>query len=91
MAQKWGKAGLGFAGGRGGWGVGLHRDEGLLIFFLEVSDYGIDSMSGKSVIIIEVVFSCQSMYVEAFYCVEVDAFFLELEHSHDVLHAAKGM
>ena len=54
--------------------------EGLLNFILEVSEYGIeDSISGKGVIIIEVVvFSCQSMYVEALYCVEVDAFFLKL-------------
>jgi hypothetical protein len=53
---------------------------GLLTFILEVSKYGIkDSISGKGVVIIEVVvFSCLSMYVEALYCVEVGALFLEL-------------
>ena len=52
----------------------------LLNFILEVSKYGIeDSISGKGVIIIKVVvFSRLIMYVEALYCVEVDAFFLEL-------------
>ena len=53
---------------------------GLLNFNLEVSENGIeDSISGKSVIIIEVVdISRLSMFVEVLYCVEVDAFSLEL-------------
>ena len=51
----------------------------LLKFILEVSEYGIeDSVSGKGVIIKVVVYGRLSMYVEALYCVEVDAFFLEL-------------
>jgi len=53
---------------------------GLFKFILEVSEYGIeDSVNGKGVIIIKVVvYGRLSMYVEALYCVEVDAFFLEL-------------
>jgi hypothetical protein len=53
---------------------------GLLTFILEVSEYDVDdSISGKCVVIIDVVvFSGLSMYVEALYCVEVDAFFLEV-------------
>jgi hypothetical protein len=56
------------------WGRGV-----LFAFILEVSDYGVkDFISGKGVVIIEVVvFCCLSMYVEALYCVEVGAFFLE--------------
>jgi len=72
VAPNWGKAGLGFCGGRGVWGLELHRGEGLLNFFQEGSEYGIkDSISRKGVIIIGVVvFSCLSMYVEALYCVD---------------------
>jgi hypothetical protein len=68
-----GKGRVGFLRGqRSGGGVELHRDEGLLNFFLEVSEYGIeDSISRKGGIIIKVVvFSCLSMYVEALYCVD---------------------
>jgi hypothetical protein len=62
-----GKAGLVSMGSRGCGG----GSEGLLNFILEVSENGIkDSISGKSVIIIEVaVISCLSVYVEALYCV----------------------
>ena len=56
------------------------RIRGLFKFILEVSEYGIkDFVNGKGVIIIKVVvYGRLSMYVEALYCVEVDAFFLEL-------------
>ena len=52
----------------------------LLTFILEISEYSVeDFISRKGVVIIEVVVICSlSMYVEALYCVEVGAFFLEL-------------
>jgi len=64
-------------GGIGGGLGGCMGMRGLLNFILEVSGYGIeDSVSGRGVIIIEVVvYSCLSMYVEVLYCMEVDAFF----------------
>jgi len=47
---------------------------------LEVSEYGIEgSVNREGVIIIKViVYGRLSMYVETLYCVEADAFFLEL-------------
>jgi hypothetical protein len=56
------------------WGC-VCRGEGLLNFILEVSENGIeDSISGKDVIIFEVVVNCRlSKYVEALYCVKVEA------------------
>ena len=63
-----------------GWVSSCVGMRGLFKFILEVSEYGIeDSVNGKGVIIIKVVvYGRLSMYVEALYCVEVDAFFLEL-------------
>ena len=62
-----------------GWVRGCMGMRSLLKFILEVSEYGIeDSVSGKGVIIKVVVYGRLSMYVEALYCVELDAFFLEL-------------
>jgi len=60
-----------------GWVRGCVGMRGLFKFILEVSEYGIDdSASGKGVIIIKVVvYGRLSMYMEALYCVEVDAFF----------------
>jgi len=60
---------------------------------MEVSENGIkNSISGKGVVVIKVVVSgCLLVYVEAFYCVYVNAFLLELYYLHDVVHAAKGM
>ena len=52
----------------------------LLAFILEVFEYRVeDFISGKGVVIVEVVVICSlSLYVKALYCVEVGAFFLEL-------------
>jgi hypothetical protein len=51
-----------------------------------------DFISGKGVVVIEVVvFCCLSVYVEALYCVKVGAFFLESYHSHDVVHVPEGV
>jgi hypothetical protein len=44
------------------------------------------------VVVVElVVFCCLFMYVEALYCVKVGAFFLEMYHTHDVLHVREGV
>jgi len=70
--------------GRGVWGSrwvrGCVRMRGLFKFDVEVSKYGIkDLVNRKGVIVIKVVvYGRLSMYVEVLYCVNVDAFFLEL-------------
>ena len=77
-----GKGKVGFYEGRGlwgrGWVRGCMRMRGLFKFVLEVSKYGIeDFVNRKGVIVIKVVvYGRLSMYVEALYFVELDAFLL---------------
>ena len=65
----------------------------LLIFFLEAFENSVTDLIGKyrMVIVKVVINSCFFVYMESFYCVEMNTFFLKLYYLHDVVHISKGM
>ena len=82
MASEWGKARLGILNGhRGMGGRGVSRPVvSLLGFVFEVCEYGIkNAVDREGMVVIKVtVCGCLSVYVKSFYCVQVDAFPLEV-------------